>query len=56
MVYRGDVGQYGTLYKSVPVTMNDTYNVPTCYALAGDKDTPVVPQVVFPDVTLYQVL
>lgn len=55
LIYRGDVGDYGTLYKTVPVTMNDTYNVMTCYALAGDKDQPVVPQTVLPDPTLYEV-
>ena len=55
LIYRGDVGDYGTLYKTVPVTMNDTYNVMTCYALPGDKDQPVVPQTVLPDPTLYEV-
>ncbi|XP_003387854.1 PREDICTED: digestive cysteine proteinase 1-like [Amphimedon queenslandica] len=54
LIYRGDDGDYGTLYKTVPVTMNDTYNVMTCYALAGSSDQPVLPQTVLPDPTLYK--
>lgn len=55
MIFRGGDGDYGTLYKTIPVTMNDTYNVMTCYALAGSSDQPVVPQTVLPDPTLYKV-
>lgn len=49
IIYRGDQGDFGTLYKIVPVTTNNTYNVITCFAVPGAKEQPVVPQVVLPD-------
>ncbi len=53
--YREDEQKYGNVYKTVYVTMNDTYNKPTCFKLPGSKDAPVTVQDILPNITQYQV-
>ena len=56
MIYHGNEGDYGTLYKLVPESINGTnVNPNACFKLPGIKEAPVVPQTVLPDISLYKV-
>ena len=43
------------MYKIVPVTTEAVANKITCFKIDGFKESPVVPQGVLPNVTLYKV-
>lgn len=56
MIYLSNEGDFGTLYKLVPETINNTeVNINACFKLPGIKEAPVVPQTVLPDISLYKV-
>eukprot|EP00095_Tigriopus_kingsejongensis_P006643 maker-scaffold363_size195477-snap-gene-0.46 protein:Tk06643 transcript:maker-scaffold363_size195477-snap-gene-0.46-mRNA-1 annotation:"counting factor associated protein d-like" len=51
---RGDLGQFGTLFKVVPMTDENLENVVRCVHTVGTKDAPVGPQSILPDLTDFQ--
>ena len=55
IINRGDVGQYGTVYKIVFVTTKEYLNKRTCVAFNGSSDFKVMPQGIFPDMGQYTV-
>ena len=46
---------FGMLYKIVPVTNNTVTNQITCFKVEGERDSPVLPQGVLPNASLYKV-
>lgn len=55
IINRGDVGQYGAVYKIVFETTKDYMNKRTCFAINGSSDGKVMPQGIFPDMSDFQV-
>ena len=55
MVNRGDVGDYGTVFKTVPETTQDFANRMTCFKIPGEKGAEVTAQGILPDISNYQV-
>ena len=55
IVNRGDVGQYGAVYKIVYETTKEYMNKRTCFAINGSSDAKVMPQGIFPDMGQYTV-
>ncbi|CAI8034430.1 Counting factor associated protein D [Geodia barretti] len=54
IINRQDEGNYGMMYKIVPVTTESVANKISCFKLGGFKGVPVVPQGVLPNATLYK--
>ena len=52
---RTDIGDYGTMFKTVPETTKDFANRMTCFKIPGQKDAAVAPQGVLPDLANYNV-
>ena len=55
IVNRGDVGQYGAVFKIVFETTNEYMNKRTCFAINGSSDGKVMPQGIFPDMSKFRV-
>lgn len=55
IINRGDVNQYGTVFKIVFETTKEYMNRRACFAIHGSSDNKVMPQGVFPDMNGYQV-
>ena len=55
IINRGDVGQYGAVFKIVFVTTKEYMNMRTCFGINGTSDYKVMPQGIFPDMSNYQV-
>ena len=55
IVNRGDVGEYGTMYKIVFETTKEYTNKRTCFTINGYSDAKVMPQGIFPDMGQYTV-
>ena len=55
IINRGDVGQYGAVYKIVFETTKEYMNMRTCFAINGSSDGKVMPQGMFPDMSDYKV-
>ena len=55
IVNRGDMGDYGTVFKTVPETTKDFANRMTCFKIPGFKEAPVDAQGILPDLSLYKV-
>ena len=55
IINRGDVGQYGAMYKIVFETTKEYMNKRTCFAINGSSDGRVMPQGIFPDISQYTV-
>ena len=55
IVNRGDVGQYGAVYKIVFETTKEYTNKRNCFAINGSSDAKVMPQGIFPDMGQYTV-
>ena len=53
IVNRGDVGQYGAVFKIVFETTNEHMNKRTCFAINGSSDGKVTPQGIFPDMSKF---
>lgn len=54
-INRADMGPYGTMYKTVPVTTQDYANRMTCFKVPGAKGASVTPQGLLPDISNYEV-
>lgn len=55
IINRGDMGSYGTVFKTVPETTKDFANRMTCFKIPGAKEAPVDAQGILPNLTLYTV-
>ena len=53
IVNRGDVGQYGAVFKIVFETTSEHLNKRTCFAINGSSDDKVTPQGIFPDMSKF---
>ena len=50
-----DEGDYGQMYKIVPMTNDSVTNEITCFKIPGVSEAPVMPQGVLPNGSLYTV-
>ena len=55
IINRADEGNYGAMYKIVPMTTNTVTNQITCFKLEGSNEGSVVPQGVLPNASFYEV-
>ena len=55
IINRKTDGRHGTMYKIVPMTTNNVSNQITCFRVPGHSESPVVPQGVVPNASLYKV-
>jgi len=53
VINRGDVGNYGTMFKIVFETTKTYTNQRSCFVINGTSDGKVTPQGVFPDLSNY---
>ena len=51
IINRGDVGQYGAVFKIVFETTKEVMNKKTCFAVNGSSDGRVTPQGIFPNMS-----
>jgi hypothetical protein len=55
VINRQNEGSFGTMYKIVPMTTQNVSNQTTCFKVEGLDGSPVVPQGVVPNASLYKV-
>ena len=55
IINRGDLGEYGAVFKIIFVTTKEYMNKRTCFAFNGSSDYKVTPQGIFPDITQFSV-
>jgi len=55
VINRGDVGQYGTMFKIVYETTKTFTNKKSCFVTNGTSDGRVNAQGIFPDISSYTV-
>ena len=53
VINRGDVGQYGTMFKIVYETTKTYTNQKSCFVINGTSDGTVKAQGIFPDISSY---
>lgn len=55
IINRGDMGDYGTVFKTIPETTKEFANRITCFKVPGVKEAPVTAQGILPDLSMYTV-
>jgi len=53
---RGDIGQFGTTYKLVPMTNEVVVNEINCFQVDGSKDMAILPQSMLPDISDFEMI